>query len=268
MYDDVVAENDENGASGLRTLGIPGSKTLDKLKLPEFGFVDDDAASICIYLKKIAAETRASKLKQKHQQRAKRGKSETNNVKKSSFKTTLSGSITKNKPDYFRQVNEECKRCVDLLHANGIFVRSSSVRRVLVPPADNSSEKCMAHISSSKSIDPYYHPANVAFRRAQKRTLRKLEGPSAMADKGGYPRIDTVYDEEESNDRPFLPRVASFDATYDIAFEGQRRRRRIETASPTPFWPQHLLDKLTLCMDNCHIKKDGKSVLFNLVTGK
>lgn len=259
-YDKIVVEKEQViSGSGVHTLGINVKPRLDLLNLPEWNFTKENANSI--YLKKVALDTHASKLKEKYQ-RVKRGKSLTDNGKKPLVEATLLSSTAESKLKYFRHVNEECKRSIDALHAKGIYAPSGGIRHVLVPPADNAADKCLAYLSSSLSAYPFNHAVNVAYRRAQKRMLKKLKSSSNISGKEKH-AIDA-----EKNKRKFLPRVASSDAFEDIAIEGRRRRRRIETASPSPCWPQHLLDKLCLCMDDCHLRKDGKDVLFNLVTGK
>lgn len=251
MYDSVISAGDEMFASSSQhdddsRLQSESFVKAELLKVPAYDFAR--IGTSCVYARKIARNYR------KRIAKATREQCESF----SSLKTTLSGENAYTRKKYIEQINEESERCILHLHSNGILVPASYIRHVLIPPCDHPRGHCQTFLSSNLSMFPYDHPINVEYRALQRRQIKDL----------GYWRSRSRMD-TSNQDKPgrFLPRVALL-GMEELAKKGRRKRNLIEHARPTPCWPQHLLDKLRLCMDNCHLGKDDKSALFELVTGR
>ena len=173
--------------------------------------------------------------------------------------STLSGSVGESKLRYLKHVHSESKKCVDSLHTVGILVNPDDVKNVLVPPNDRTGEVCEAHLSSIRSVFPKSHALNREHRKKQSKELEKICPWYSHARNDPPSRAESV---QTLGGR--LPRVASIDFK-NRAKEARRRRQELQCTSPTVCWPQHLLDKLCLCMDDDGQAANGKNVLFNYV---
>ena len=175
--------------------------------------------------------------------------------------TTMSGSMAEKRIEYLKFIDIECEKCIKYLQASEICVPKETLKQFYRAPTENPENDCIAYLSSVRSTFPFAHSLNVSHRKNQRKFLMRM----ALQEANTASRIDKNPEDMEVNlsaKKHFLPRVALFDK---ISQEGRRKRRQIANAIPSPSWPQHLLDKLCLCMDKCHVGKDRKEVMFNFV---
>lgn len=170
------------------------------------------------------------------------------------LRTTLPGRHGESKLRYIKLMNVECDRCVDRLYSSGANVKVDNVRRGLLPPYENSSRICSYHLSSDRSILPRDHLLILAYKEKQSRKLKAFysmrDGTESDSGKG-----------QELDNSP-LPRVATIDFK-NRAKEGRRYRNKLQCACPAVFWPQHLLKKLRICMDENEV--DSAHPLFSCI---
>ena len=174
--------------------------------------------------------------------------------------STVGCNLGRRKVKYIAFLNKECDRLMDLLESENNGIDSEMFANVLLPPNDNTCQRCKLYLSSALSMYPRQHSLSRRYEKQRKKKLKKL-----MTD--GLSMINNHYLTSETsgyNRRDFnLPRVATIDFK-NRAEEGRKLRNRIQTATPTLCWPQHLLDKLCLCMDNERVCKGGQA-MFNFV---
>jgi len=247
MYDDVIAEN-EATANEKSQQHFTDKTKFEVLNLPLYDF-------------------RRPKTSSKRSPGSGKRKKKATRESDDPYFTTMSGPLIEKKIDYLKFIDKECERCLDCLHDNGIFIVSrESLLRVYRTPKENPDKKSILYLSSSRSTFPFTHPINVSYRKNQRKVLKKLGRQSeqnSRLEKMMSESPDVVEDQQGATPKKqFLPQVASF---ADITREGRRKRRQIENARPSPYWPQHLLDKLCLCMDDCHVGNDRKEIVFNYV---
>jgi len=191
-----------------------------------------------------------------------------NDVIEDRYVTTMTGPLVPKKIEYLKWIDAECGECIKHLSQHGIFIQKDRLERFYRAPIENTEDKCEIYLSTNRSAFPFNHSTNVACRKNQRRVLKRIARREAIESRSGK-NTERLSPEEMNNsnrcyptDTAFLPRVASF---KEICREGRKKRRQIENATPSPYWPQHLLDKLCLCMDKCHVGSDRKEVMFNLV---
>ena len=174
--------------------------------------------------------------------------------------STLGCDLGRRKVKYIAFLNKGCERLMDLLESENNDIDGEIFANVLLPPNDNTCQRCKLYLSSALSMYPRQHSLSRRYEKQRKKKLKKL-----MTDESSI--INTNYLTNETNGyvrRDLdLPRVATIDFK-DRAEEGRKLRNRIQTASPTLCWPQHLLDKLCLCMDNEKVCK-GEQAMFSFV---
>lgn len=240
MYDNMVAE------------------TIDEEK--ESTDLSDKAISDLLYLQNYEGFRQTPKNSRRTNERQREAKTTTN---EDIFFTTMSGSMVDKRIEYLKFIDKECEKCIKYLNDNGMFIPKEALKQFYRAPTENAEADCIAYLSSVRSMFPFSHPSNVLYRKNQRKFLKRMARQEANTSS----RVDKSPEENDVNQalttkKHFLPRVALF---KEIPREGRRKRRQIENAPPSPVWPQHLLDKLCLCMDKCHTGKDRKEVMFNLV---
>lgn len=193
--------------------------------------------------------------KQQERKERQRAKMKFTAVAKEKLVTTLSGPIGERKLRYLEHINIECERCIDLLHSAGLNVKASALKKVLVPPNESSVSSCVNRLGANRSIFPENHPLIVDYNRRQRNKTRNSFRSQSNTNS------DNTSSQCRKNAE--LPRVATIDFKGRNK-EARRLRQRRQCTSPTVFWPQHLLDKLSICMDNCG-SKDGTSAVFSRV---
>ena len=187
------------------------------------------------------------------------------------FFTTFSGSMIEKRIEHLKRIDKECERCIEYMQESGICVPIEPLKRFYRAPIEHPANDCVAYLSSARSVFPMAHSLNVLYRKNQRKLLKRMALQEASTvsriDKNQKSTTSSANEEMEGDSsltpkKHFLPRVALLE---DIPKEGRRKRRQIENAIPSPYWPQHLLDKLCLCMDKCHVGTDRKEIMFNLV---
>jgi len=243
MYDNMVAE------------------TIDeKIESTDLTDLSDKAKSDLMHLQNYEGFRQTPKNNRRTNERQREAKTTT---KDDIFFTTMTGSMVDKRIEYLKFIDKECQNCIDYLNDSGMFVPKETLKQFYRAPTENAETDCIAYLSSVRSAFPFAHALNVSYRKNQRKFLKRM----ARQEANTANRIDKSPEENEVGQaltakKHFLPRVALF---KEIPREGRRKRRQIENAPPSPVWPQHLLDKLCLCMDKCHTGKDRKEVMFNLV---
>jgi len=249
MYDNII-DNDVGDKLRTRRTSVTERKAVvDLLLLPKFERNDNNGAAT------------KDKRVNKNQERRERARTETKRGLKSfhvpSF-TTLTGEMGKRKIKYLDAISEESDTCYKRLQSEGIFAHTNCFSKVLVPPTENTTKTCKLYLTSELSLFPRQHSLNKEYEKQRKRKIRKSQTAVTFTS-NRETESEVPRDKYESST---LPRVASLSRQRDK--EGRRRRYQIGSASPTLCWPQHLLDKLRLCMDDTTVS-NGKSVMFNCV---
>lgn len=229
---------------------------LASIKLPD---IDDNTDLMTNQLRNRQRQARRQHLIEKQREKKEREarKQEDARMHIPDPKTTLTGVVASSKIQYINFIEKECERCLERIQKEGVFqINPDHVKHVLIPPKERSTRLNIKSLSHERSIYPALHDMNADARRRQQLRMRD-RGAGGTRAAGGGESVSTAKEEKVVKGVP-LPRVASIDTR--LAQEGRRQRREQANAMPSPCWPQHLLDKLYIYLDeDPSTNSNGKS---------
>lgn len=235
---DVLVEKGETDEKELHDSFVERNKAMDMLRLPT---LDGMKQNIETFEKNRMLDEENEKRKRKVK---------TKDGIKPEYLTTLTGFIGDSKLRYLQFIDKECKRCIEKMLIYDLPMKSENLVNVLVPPNENPRNICESLLSCGEGLNPSSHPSNRQCRESQ----------SQISYHAACPYTFTHSTPPVAKLPPSLPRVAMIDFK-NRARDGRKRLEEYRRTSPTPFWPQHLLDKLRLYMDSDDMG-GGRDILF------